>query len=130
MNKNFDEWNKIKKRIEHNFSKIKKFPQEGEIWMSSFGLNIGFEQDGIGKDFSRPVLILKRFHNKMFWVLPLSTKQKKLDFYFNFTYPFNKNVSIIVAQIKLMSIKRIQRKIYTLDKDIFIKVKNITKSFL
>lgn len=97
--------------------------------MSSVGLNIGLKQDGAGNDFSRPVLILKRFHNKMFWILPLSTKQKNLDFYFNFTDLSNKKVSVIIAQIKLMSIKRIQRKIYTLDMDIFTKIKNKTKSF-
>ena len=130
MDKNFDGWNKVKKEIESSPPTISKFPQEGEVWMSNVGLNIGFEQNGVGKNFNRPVLILKRFHNKMFWALPLSTKQKYLDFYFNFTDPYNKKVSVIIAQIKLMSIKRMQRKLYLLDREIFIKIRDMTKSFL
>lgn len=128
MQKDFDRWNKIKQKLDSNNSRVTKFPQEGEVWMSSLGLNIGFEQNGAEDNFARPVLILKRFNNKMFWTLALSTRQKNFDF--NFTDPDNKKVSVIIAQIKLMSIKRIQRKLYGLDKNIFTHIKKITKSFL
>ena len=55
----------------------------------------------------------------MFWVIPLSSKQKSLDFYLNFNDYQNNNVSLILSQLKLFSVKRFQRKIYTLNKDIF-----------
>jgi len=56
-----------------------------KYFSTTFGKNIGFEQNGSGDNFSRPVLIVKKFNNHMFWCVPLSTKQKTFDFYFNYT---------------------------------------------
>ena len=53
-------WNKIKKKIDLE-QKSCKYPKEGEVWMTSLGRNIGFEQNGSGDNFSRPVLIIKKF---------------------------------------------------------------------
>ncbi|MFA7252365.1 MAG: type II toxin-antitoxin system PemK/MazF family toxin [Candidatus Paceibacterota bacterium] len=89
MQIDFDKWNEIKKEIETKFDPPPTFPKIGEVWMISLGRNIGFEQNGIGLNFSRPVLVVKKFNNKMFWCVPLSTKQKQIDFYFNFTDPNN-----------------------------------------
>lgn len=130
MSDDFDEWNKLKKKIENSKSESPKFPKEGEIWMSNLGKNIGFEQNGCGDNFSRPVLIIKKFNNHMFWGVPLSTKQKKFDFYFNYTDPDTRNVSAILAQMKLVSIKRLNRKIYELDEEKLTSIKNKLKSFL
>ncbi len=94
----FDVWNIHKKRIEDTDVDPTKFPKEGEVWMSAVGRNIGFEQNGSGDNFSRPVLVIKKFNNHMFWVVPLSTKQKSLDFYFNYTDPNHEKVSAILAQ--------------------------------
>ena len=78
----------------------KLFPNTSEFWMCSLGRNIGFEQNGGGNNFSRPVLVAKKFNNQMFWIIPLSTKQKNLDFYFNFTDPNGQKVSCILAQLR------------------------------
>ena len=103
--KDFDQWNELKKKIEAEKNNPEKFPKEGEIWMSNVGRNIGFEQNGSGDNFSRPVLIIKKFNNHMFWAISLSTKQKDFDFYYNFTDLNGNNVSAILAQLKLVSIK-------------------------
>src|SRR3990167_7166430 len=87
-------------------------PQLGEIWMCALGKNIGREQNGGGKNFSRPMLVIKKFNNEIFWVLPLSTKQKKIDFYYNFKDKNNQDVSVIISQIRLIYIKRFERKLY------------------
>ncbi len=42
----------------------------------SIGKNVGREQNGSGRDFERPVLIIKKWNNEMVWGVPLSTKQK------------------------------------------------------
>jgi mRNA interferase MazF len=127
--KNFDEWNNIKKQIESKEPNV--FPKKGEVWWVFIGKNIGFEQDGKDENFLRPVLVTKKFNNKMFWVIPLSSKQKSLDFYLNFIDYHNNNVSLILSQLKLLSVKRFQRKIYTLNKDIFnILVLKIIKILL
>lgn len=81
----YDDWNTIKKELESVESDVHKYPKEGEVWMSSLGKNIGYEQNGAGDTFSRPVVIIKKFNNHMFWIIPLSTKQKSLDFYYNLT---------------------------------------------
>ena len=128
--KGFDSWNELKKKIDIEVSKPDRFPKEGEVWMSNLGKNIGFEQNGGGDNFSRPILIVKKFNNKMFWCVPLSTKQKSFDFYFNYTDPQAQRVSAILAQMKLLSIKRLRRKLYQLNENTLVEVKIKLKSFL
>jgi len=130
MEKEFDNWNEIKKRVEFSNDEPDKFPKEGEVWMSSLGRNIGFEQNGSGDDFSRPVLVVKKFNNQMFWGVPLSTKQKSFDFYFNYTDPNDQKVSAILAQMRLVSVKRLKRKLYDLDNKKFGELSTRLKSFL
>src|SRR5690349_15415167 len=101
--KDFDHWNELKKKIDREDNDPDKFPKEGEVWMSALGRNVGFEQNGSGDNFSRPVLIVKKFNNHMFWSIALSTKQKEFDFYFNYIDPNNQKVSAILAQMKLLS---------------------------
>ena len=127
---NFDSWNEIKKKIDSENTKPDRFPKEGEIWMSSLGKNIGFEQNGSGNNFSRPILIIKKFNNQMFWSISLSTKQKDFDFYYNFTDLDNNKVSAILAQLKLVSVKRLKRKLYDLSEKQLEEIKNKLKSFL
>lgn len=128
--KDFDSWNKLKKKIDTEENTPDRFPKEGEVWMSSLGKNIGYEQNGSGDNFSRPILIIKKFNNHMFWVIPLSTKQKEFDFYFNYTDPNNQKVSAILAQMKLLSVKRLKRKLYDIPNELFDEMKQKIKSFL
>ena len=128
--KDFDSWNELKKKIDGEINQPDRFPKEGEIQMSTVGKNIGFEQNGSGDNFSRPVLVVKKFNNQMFWSLPLSTKQKGFDFYYNFTDHNNEKVSVILAQIKLVSIKRFKRKLYDLPSVQLKEIKEKLKKFL
>jgi mRNA interferase MazF len=128
--KDFDSWNELKKKINVEKNEPDRFPKEGEVWMSSLGKNIGYEQNGSGDNFSRPILIIKKFNNHMFWVIPLSTKQKGFDFYFNYTDPNNQKVSAILAQMKLLSVKRLKRKLYDIPNKLFDEMKQKIKSFL
>jgi mRNA interferase MazF len=128
--KEYDIWNELKKKIQFDSEIPTYFPQEGEIWMSSLGKNIGHEQNGSGDNFSRPVLVIKKFNNHMFWCIPLSTKQKPFDFYFNFTDPNNEKVSVILAQLKLISVKRLKRNLYKIDSSIFEKMREKLRDFI
>lgn len=114
VNEDFDVWNKVKKRLDFQKETPGYFPKRGEVWMCILGKNIGYEQNGSGESFSRPVLVLTKFNNHMFWCVPLSTKQKAFDFYYNFTDPNMNNVSAILAQLRIMSVKRLRRKMYEL----------------
>ena len=64
MKKSFDNWNKIKQNT-HNDTKTIGFSQYEIIFMK-LGANIGFEQDGQGVEFLRPVLVYRKFNNRVF----------------------------------------------------------------
>ena len=98
--------------------------------MCSLGKNIGYEQNGSGDSFSRPVLIIKKFNNQMFLCVPLSTKQKDFDFYYNYIDPNNQKVSVILAQIKLISVKRLKRKLYEFEEKQLKEILSKLKSYL
>lgn len=122
MEKDFDRWNELKKRLDGKIDTPQFFPKEGVVWMTVLGKNIGYEQNGVGTQFDRPVLVIKKFNNQMYWAVPLSTKQKAFDFYYNFTDPEGKKVSAILAQLRLISIKRFIRDMYEME---FKEFKNI-----
>ena len=63
MQNDFDRWNNIKKRLAPTVSPSSPFPQRGEVWMCTLGKNLGREQDGSARDFSRPVLVVHKFNN-------------------------------------------------------------------
>jgi|SRR3989344_8459310 len=128
--KDYDIWNGLKKKIQSENNPADYFPQEGEVWMCILGKNIGREQNGGGKNFSRPVLVIKKFNNEIFWVLPLSRKQKKIDFYYNFTDVNNEKVSVVLSQIRLIHIKRFKRKIYEMSLNDMDTIKKILREYI
>ncbi len=125
MQEEFDTWNTIKKSLDKSSAPLspEHFPKKGDVWMVSLGKNIGFEQSGSGEGFSRPVIVIQKINNHMFWCVPLSSKQKPLHFYFNFTDPNNQQVSAILGQLKLISIKRFQREMYEIPWETFDNIK-------
>ena len=87
------------------------------------GANVGFEQDGKGEKFARPVLIFKKFNNEIFWALPLSTKIKEGKFYvFLFASDNIKRVAII-SQLRLIDSKRLLDKIAVISEDEYKEIK-------
>jgi mRNA interferase MazF len=130
MNNDFDKWNELKKKINSGSGNKTFFPKVGEVWICSVGKNVGFEQNGCGESFSRPVIIIKKFNNQIFWIISLSSKQKQLDFYYNFCDPEGKRVSIILAQLKLVSIKRLKRKLYQINHNDLLAIKSKLIDFL
>lgn len=103
MEKNFDDWNIVKKKIEF---KSRAPTKRGEIYWIRFGVNIGVEQDGKDIEFQRPGVILKKFSNEIVLVAPLTTKIHKGDWYLDLSFK-DKNVQIILNQIKPLDTKRL-----------------------
>ncbi len=128
MQKDFDKWSKIKTNLENvDLSKIEF--SETEIWWTSIGINIGDEEDGKNEKYERPVLVLKKFSNKLFIGVPLSTKVKQGKFYVNFkTSAFE--YSVLLSQAKVMSSKRLIRKINKLSRGRFSTVKDSYRKLL
>ena len=104
--------------------------KEREIWYANIGENIGFEEDGKGNDFTRPVLILKIF-NKMFChIVPLSKVNKEGKFYYSFDGKTGKMSVALLSQSRAIDSARLLRKIGFASKKDFAKIKNKIKEIL
>jgi mRNA interferase MazF len=128
MLKKFDEWNELKKNL-HKYSMPPYFKPR-EIWWCNLGCNIGFEQDGKGRNFSRPVLVLNSYNRNIFLSVPLSSKIKQDNFYYKRVKYNNEVYSVIISQIRLLDSKRLIRKITTLDKKQYDEVRNYVKAII
>lgn len=112
MQKDFQKWHFKKELIDG--TKKRLFFHEREIWWRAVGVNIGFEQDGRGERFARPVLVFKKFNNEVFWAIPLSTKIKKGKFYVPIEFGDGVPRVVIISQLRLIDAKRLMDKIGTI----------------
>lgn len=120
MQKDFDEWNSIKKELDKKEDKF--FFKEGEIWWMSIGLNIAKESCGKGKIFRRPVLIFRKLSSDIFIGLPLSSKDKIGTWFVDVTIG-NEKRCVLLYQIRTFSTNRFESRMATLDDKDFKKVK-------
>jgi len=114
-------WFNIQKKIKENKNDI--YFHERQIWFCCLGLNIGNEQNGKGDEFLRPVIILKKFNNKIFIAIPLTTKIHKGKFYFDFLLNKNTRNTALLSQIKLLDSKRLKYRLGSIKKQDFQKLK-------
>ena len=125
----FFSWTKLKVGLHFSERQSELYFKEREIWWTSLGLNIGHEEDGKNKSFERPVLILKVFNKEVLWILPLTSKEKKGKYYYQFEYK-SKRYSVILSQLRLISSKRLLRKIRIISKEDFVQIKEKVRIFL
>lgn len=92
---------------------------EGEIWWCSIGMNVGGEEFGKGEFFARPVLIFKKFDERLFLGLPLSGHEKIGDWYQPITVQ-GKEGAILFNQARTLDEKRLGRKIVTMTEPAFL----------
>lgn len=110
----FDKWNKIKKNT--NKDKNLRYFHEREVFYIRLGKNIGFEQNGKGQEFIRPVVVIKKFSKYIFWGIPLSRMTKKGKYYYNFSFLDGVTSSALLSQLKLIDTRRLLNKIGVVDK--------------
>ncbi|MEK7586596.1 MAG: type II toxin-antitoxin system PemK/MazF family toxin [Patescibacteria group bacterium] len=127
MKKDFQTWHLNKSNLHEN--KERPFFHEREIWFTSVGVNIGFEQDGNGERFMRPVIVIKKFNNEVCWCLPLTNNLKKGKYYFPFKFSKEKVSTAILSQLRLMDSKRFQYKIGDMKEEDFIEIKRKLTQF-
>ena len=127
MEKDFDKWNPIKKRLHTRTSLSTAHPRE--IWWCSLGLNIGAETDGKHNSFERPVLVMKVYSRESLLILPITSKSKNDKFHFPVVIS-DRNIWIKLTQSRVISNRRLLRKIGVLQKDIFLLVKEAFKQML
>ena len=72
-----DEWGNMKKYLnDRKAADIPKY-KDGEIWWVAVGENVGIEINGKGGQFSRPVLVYKKFSDEGFAGIPLTSKKTR-----------------------------------------------------
>lgn len=129
MRKDFKNWHGQKEKIENERPRV--FFSEREIWFCCIGENIGFEQDGRGEEFMRPVVVLKKFNNEIFWAVSLTKTKKKGKYYFSFFFRSENGASsAILSQIRLMDAKRLKYKIGDMKISDFETFKNKIRQLL
>ncbi|MEI6057566.1 MAG: type II toxin-antitoxin system PemK/MazF family toxin [bacterium] len=106
MNKDYKIWSGKKSEIE-NTAIARVFFFDREVWWCSVGENVGYEEDGKGKNFARPVLVFKKFNKEIFWALPLSTQVKGVKFYSPVHLPDKLERVAIISQLRLTDAKRL-----------------------
>jgi mRNA interferase MazF len=130
MKKDYKTWTPIKKTL-NNTDEPRLFFHEREIWYCHLGENVGFEQDGRGDQFLRPVVIIRKFNNDVFWGVPLTRTKKDLPFYFPFIIQSDTEAHVekstaVLSQVRLIDAKRLRRMIgYISEKDIVLLKKKL-----
>jgi len=120
MDENFNKWSNLKKEINKKY-KIPFF-RDWQIWYISMWINIWFEQDWKKENFSRPVLIIKKFNKDLFLWISTTTVKKYWKFYDNL-WDINWKINyLILSQVRLYSSKRLLSHIWWISIE---KLKNV-----
>jgi len=127
--KKYDEWNEVKKEMLH-IEKKQIFKVREVFWLK-VGHNVGYETDGKGENFLRPVLVLRKFSKDTFLGIPLTTSKK--DDMFHYKFKLNSNAKINYAnlsQIKLFDVRRVKNKLGVISKNDFEELKSKLKKLM
>ncbi len=122
MKEDYYFWNV--KKIDINSKVNKLFFHEREILFSHTGLNVGSEQNGKGKSFGRPVIILCKFSKEIFWGIPLTTKNKVGSYYVSVNLGDSVDRTAIIPQLRVMDARRLYQKIGIINKETYENIIN------
>ncbi|MBT4376483.1 type II toxin-antitoxin system PemK/MazF family toxin [archaeon] len=122
MKKDYRIWTPTKIEINNKKLSPKGFKQR-EIWICNVGDNVGFEEDGKGKDFTRPVLILKVFNRRFCYVTPLSTTPKRGRYFYAFDGNTGRTSVSLLSQLRAIDSIRLRDKIGFVNKKDFEEIK-------
>jgi mRNA-degrading endonuclease toxin of MazEF toxin-antitoxin module len=127
MQKDFDQWFKIKSKLEERNCSI--LFKEGEVWWCSIGVNTKQESCGKGGLFKRPVLVIKRLSKELCIIIPLTSKHKRGTWFFNLKST-KLNSTFLLYQIRLISTARLTKRFVTLPSNQFNEIKKRLKQFI
>ena len=117
MQKDFDRWNAIKKATDADNDNTRLFYREGEIWWVRLGKNIGYEMDGKDREFTRPVIVLKKYNQYSFLAVPLTTAVKPNPYRLPIGIVGGKQPFATLSQLRNIDSKRLVKKIAVVSED-------------
>jgi len=121
MKKDFQKWHTEKSDLHEN--KLRLHFHERDVWFTSVGVNIGFEQDGKGDEFMRPIVVFKKFNNETLWGIPLTSKKKTGKYYFTFEHDEDRTSTANLSQLRLIDSKRLKYQIGSISEADFAELK-------
>ncbi len=128
MQKEFDKWNVQKKSIDDRGNA--PYYHERDIWWCSLGVNVGFEQDGSGDEFRRPVLVMKGLSQHTCLVVPLTASAQMHPLRFPIGSVDGKDAHALLSQMRVVDTKRLVRKISRLNNETFDSMKKAVQEFI
>ncbi len=129
MQKDFDGWNEDKKHTHFSENYLLLYKKHQIRWCR-LGVNVGFEQDGTGNEYSRPVLIIKGFNRNVCLVVPLTTSTKENPYHFALGEIDGKKSFVIMSQLRLIDTRRLDKQISVLPKSKFEEIRKAIKDML
>jgi len=117
----FKEWNVLAFALNAIMPRLPFY--EREIWSCYLGMNIGYEEAGKGNEFLRPVIILKKFNNKMCWIIPLTSNLRKSEHFFIFQFGKGKPSAAILSQLRIIDVQRLHKTIGFMKRRDFFELK-------
>jgi mRNA interferase MazF len=105
--KDYSRWMPVKANL-NNIPKRPTF-HEGDVLWVCVGENVGFEQDGKGNLFARPVVVIVKYNKELFLGVPLTSKPKEGRYYYQFDLR-GKISSAILSQVRAVDSSRISGK--------------------
>ncbi len=127
MEKDFDGWNKAKKRTNAEHPRLYTVR---EIWWCRLGVNVGTEQDGKGESFLRPALILHGFGPDACLIVPLTTSdhEHKLRVPVGIVDGYLARANL--SQIRVVDTRRLVEKVGFLEKGLFMGLRKAARGLL
>lgn len=105
MQKDFDTWNSQKKKLDEKHPDI--IFRRREIRWCTMGLNIGYEQDGKGDYYERPVLIIRKLGRFTFIGVPITTQPKQGFIFHHFKLTNGESRVAIIGQLRVFDARRL-----------------------
>ncbi len=129
----YDKWNEVKKETAK--SKMRLTIKPRDIYWAKIGQNIGHEEYGKGKNFLRPIIVIRQLTSDLFIGVPTtSTKKENNDYFHCISYKDKLKEDIsssaMLLQIKAFSKKRLLNKIGTVNQEEFIIIKDKLKRLI
>lgn len=126
MEKDFDDWNNLKKLIHKKEINDEFNFHSGDVWWTTLGINIGKEINGKNETFERPVLILKVINKHTLYVLPLTSKDHFTDkYHFKVNYEDGGSGVVVFSQMRVVSSNRLLRKLSKINKEDLEEIKKL-----
>jgi mRNA interferase MazF len=125
MQKDFDNWNKIKKKTDAEQPRLYTVR---EIWWCRLGVNIGIEQDGSDENFVRPVLIMRGLGPDACIVVPLTTSRREHALRIQIGEVGGKQARANISQLRVIDTRRLGEKICFLNKKNFAELRKAVRN--